>query len=153
MKKLIFRVYTNISTAKAVSIHSCFSTCGQISFSFPRDTTWAWFSSAKKLCSRICYTLSFFKWHFFSSFFIIFFNLHNHFLKLVSDIFYQILFFHQMKALQKLWKIFFISSKKLFSYLRYSHFCIFFPFFPHFPDSKGQMEVDLWCHELACINL
>ena len=51
-------------------------------------------------------------------------------LKLVSAIFYQIFIFHQMIALQKLWKMFLISTKKLFSFLRYSHFCIFiFPCF------------------------
>ena len=51
-------------------------------------------------------------------------------LKLVSAIFYQILIFHHMIVLQKLWKMFFISSKKLFSFLRYSNFCIFvFPSF------------------------
>ena len=51
-------------------------------------------------------------------------------LKLVSAIFYQNLIFHQMIALPKLWKMFFILSKKLFSFLRYSNFCIFvFPFF------------------------
>ena len=33
--------------------------------------------------------------------------------------------FHQTIALQKLWKMFFISSKKLFSFSRYSNFCIF----------------------------
>ena len=51
---------------------------------------------------------------------------------LVSTIFYQIFIFHQMIALQKLWKMFFISSKKLFSFLRYLNFCVFvFPsFFP-----------------------
>ena len=39
-------------------------------------------------------------------------------------------FFYQVIALQKLWKIFFISSKKLFLFLRYSIFCIFvFPSF------------------------
>ena len=37
-------------------------------------------------------------------------------LKLASAIFYQ------MKALQKLWKMFFISSEKLFSFSRYSNF-------------------------------
>ena len=36
-----------------------------------------------------------------------------------------------MIALQKLWKMFFISSKKLFSFSRYSNFCNFFPYFPH----------------------
>ena len=52
-------------------------------------------------------------------------------LKLVSAIFYQIFIFHQMIVLQKLWKMFFISSKKLFSFSTYSHFCIFVfsPFF------------------------
>ena len=45
-------------------------------------------------------------------------------------------------VLQNLWKMFFISSKKLFSFSRYSDFCIFSSSFPHFPDSKGQMEVE-----------
>ena len=45
-------------------------------------------------------------------------------LKLVSAVFYQIFIFHQMIALQKLWKMSFISSKKLFSLSRYSNFCI-----------------------------
>ena len=55
-----------------------------------------------------------------------------HYLKLVSTIFCQIFIFHQIIALQKLLKMFFISSKKLFSFSRYSNFCIFvFPsFFP-----------------------
>ena len=51
VKKLIqvlfLRVYTNISAVKAVSIHSCFSTCGRISFFFPGDIIWVWFSSFK----------------------------------------------------------------------------------------------------------
>ena len=47
-----------------------------------------------------------------------------------------------MIALQKLQKMFFISSKKLFSLSRYSIFCNFASFFPHFPDSKEQMEVE-----------
>ena len=46
-------------------------------------------------------------------------------LKLVSAIFMKFLFFHQMIAFQNLWKMFFISSKKLFSFSRYSIFCIF----------------------------
>ena len=45
-------------------------------------------------------------------------------LKLVSTIFYQVFIFHQMIALSKLWKMFFISSKKLFLFSRYSDFCI-----------------------------
>ena len=40
-----------------------------------------------------------------------------------------------MKAPQKLWKKFFVSSKKLF-------FCNFSSYFPLFLDSKGQIEVD-----------
>ena len=52
------------------------------------------------------------------------------------------LFFHQMIALQELWKMFFISSKKLFPFSRYWNFCNFSPSFPHFPDSKEQMEVE-----------
>ena len=36
----------------------------------------------------------------------------------------------------------FISSKKLFSFSRYSNFCNFLSSFPLFPDSKGQMEVE-----------
>ena len=63
-------------------------------------------------------------------------------LKLVSAVFIKFLFFQQMIALQKLWKVFFISSKKLLLFLRYSNFYNFFPSFPHFPDSKGQMEVE-----------
>ena len=53
-------------------------------------------------------------------------------LKLVSANFYQIFIFHQTIAPQKLWKMFFISSKKLFSFSKFSNFCIFvFPsFFP-----------------------
>ena len=55
---------------------------------------------------------------------------HSPSLKFVSAIFYQIFIFHQMIALQKLWKIVFISSKKLFSFERYLNFCIFvFPSF------------------------
>ena len=46
------------------------------------------------------------------------------FLKLVSAIFIKFLFFHQMITIQKLWKMLFISSKKLFSFSRYSNFCI-----------------------------
>ena len=51
-------------------------------------------------------------------------------LKLVSAIFYQIFISHQMIALQKLRRMLFISSKKLFSFSRYSSFCI--SIFPSF---------------------
>ena len=60
----------------------------------------------------------------------------------VCAIFNQMFIFHQMIALQKLWKVFFISSKKLFLFLRYSIFCIFvFP--PFFSLSAIALEVDL----------
>ena len=63
-------------------------------------------------------------------------------LKLVFAIFINFLFFHEMIGLYKLWKMFFISSRKLFSFLRYSNFRSFFPSFPHFPDSKEQIEME-----------
>ena len=51
-------------------------------------------------------------------------------LKLVSTTFYQIFIFHQIIAFRKLWKMFFILSKKLFSFSRYSNLSIFvFPSF------------------------
>ena len=42
------------------------------------------------------------------------------------------LFFHQMIAHQKLWKVLFISSKRLFLFLRYTIFFNFFPFLINF---------------------
>ena len=45
-------------------------------------------------------------------------------LKLVSAIFIKFLFYHQPIALQKVWKMLFIWSKKRFSISRYSIFCI-----------------------------
>ena len=51
-------------------------------------------------------------------------------LKPVSAIFIKFLFFHQMIALQKLCKMLFISSKKLFSFSRSSNFSI--PVLPPF---------------------
>ena len=48
----------------------------------------------------------------------------------MSTIFYQIFIFHHMIARQKLWKMFFVSTKKLFPFLRYWSICIsVFPFF------------------------
>ena len=52
------------------------------------------------------------------------------------------LFFHQIIFLWKLWKMLFISPKKLFLFSRYSKFCNFFPSYPHFPDSKEWMKVE-----------
>ena len=58
-------------------------------------------------------------------------NYHNY-LKLVSAIFKQIFIYHQVMALQKLWKMVFISSKKLFLFSRYLFFrvSIFPSFYP-----------------------
>ena len=49
---------------------------------------------------------------------------HRTYLKLVSATFHNFFIFNQMTALQKLWKMFFISSKKFFLFLKYSNFCI-----------------------------
>ena len=48
--------------------------------------------------------------------------------------------FYQKKAFQKLRKMVYISSKKLFSFVRYWKFRRFFHSFPQFPDSKGQTK-------------
>ena len=61
-------------------------------------------------------------------------------LKLVSAIFYEIFISHQTIVLQKLRKMLFISSKKLFSFSRYSHFCI--SVFPSVCLSAIALEVD-----------
>ena len=63
-------------------------------------------------------------------------------LKLVSTIFYQIFIFSPNDSPLKTVKNVFISSKKVFSFSRYSKFCDFLPSFPHFPDSKRQIEVE-----------
>ena len=73
-----------------------------------------------------------------------------YYLKLVPAIF---LFFHQMTVLQKLWKILFISSKKLFSFWTYSNICTFSLLFHTFQIQKDKwIWNNLWCHELACRN-
>ena len=77
------------------------------------------------------------------------------FLKLVSAIFYWIFFSHQMIALQKLWKMFIISSKKLFSFSRYSDFCI--SIFPSFstcqPFFRGWSKINLKVFDIInCLN-
>ena len=80
----------------------------------------------------------------------------NTYLKLVSTIFYQIFNFHQIIALKKLWKMLFISSKKLWPFSSYSHFytwpCFFrFSWFKVTHDSGIIM---LWngLHKLAKCN-
>ena len=63
-------------------------------------------------------------------------------LKLLFTIFYQIFIFSPNDSPSKTMKnVFFISSKKLFSFSRYSNFCNS-PLSTHFSDSKGQMEVE-----------
>ena len=76
-------------------------------------------------------------------------------LKLVCAIFYQIFFFHQMIALQKLWKMFFISSKKLFLFSKYSSSCISaFPlFFPVSHCFRGCSKKNLKVYDIInCLN-
>ena len=58
----------------------------------------------------------------------------------VHYFFYQIFIFNKIIALQKLWKMFFISSKKLFSFSRYSNFYI--SIFPSFSLSVIALGVD-----------
>ena len=77
------------------------------------------------------------------------------YLKLVSAIFHQIFIFHKMIALQKLWKIFFISSEKFFSFSRYPNFCIFgFPSFFHVSHySRGWSKKNLQVNDVInCLN-
>ena len=71
-------------------------------------------------------------------------------LKLVSAFFDQVFIFHQMIALQKLWKMFFLSSKKLFSFSGYSNFCIFvFPsFFSVSHCLRGWSKKNLKIHDI-----
>ena len=76
-------------------------------------------------------------------------------LKLVSAIFYENFIFHEMIALQKLWKMFFILSEKLYSFSRYSNFCIFiFPsFFPVSHCFRGWFKKNLKvCDIISCLN-
>ena len=66
-------------------------------------------------------------------------------IQLVSATFYQIFIFSQNDSPLKLWKMFFISSKKFFSFSRYSNFCIFFPSFHNF-----QIQKDKWKWNNLC---
>ena len=76
-------------------------------------------------------------------------------LKPVSAIFIKCLFFHQMIALQKLWKMLFISSKKLFLFSRYSNFCIsVLPSFLHVGHCfRGWSKINRKVHDVInCLN-
>ena len=77
------------------------------------------------------------------------FKIINSLLKLVSAI------FHQMIALQKLWKMFFIRSKKLFSFSSYSYFCIsIFPLFlPVSHCFRAWSKIDLKVYDVInCLS-
>ena len=79
----------------------------------------------------------------------------NHILKLLSAIFIRFLFSHQMIALQKLWKMPFILSKKLFLFSRYSAFVFLsFPLFlPICHCFRGWSKIYLKVHDVInCQN-
>ena len=64
-------------------------------------------------------------------------------------------FFYQMIALEKLWKMFFISSKKLILFSRYSNFCVFvFPcFFPVSHCFRSWLKKNLKVYDVInCLN-
>ena len=85
----------------------------------------------------------------------LFYNLAHHPLKIVSTVFYQIFIFHQMIALQELWIMFSISSKKLFLFFRYLNFCIFlFPsFFPVSHCFRGWSKKNLKIYDVInCLS-
>ena len=77
----------------------------------------------------------------------------NKFKALCLLFFITFLFLHQKIALQKLWTMFFISSKNSFC----SHDIWFFVIFS-LPFQTFQIQMDkwkwndLWCHELPCMN-
>ena len=76
-------------------------------------------------------------------------------LKLVSAIFYQIFISHQMVALQNLWKMLFISSKKLFFVLKIFKFLYFgLPLFlPVSHCFRGWSKINLEVYDvIKCLN-
>ena len=66
----------------------------------------------------------------------------------------QIFIFHQMIALQKLWKMLFNLSRKLFSFSRYSVFCIsVLPSFFACGHCFGWSKKNLKVHDvISCLN-
>ena len=81
-------------------------------------------------------------------------HVNNKNLELVFAIFIKFLFFHQMIALQKLGKMLFISSKKLFLFLRHSFFCIsVLPSFSVTHCFGGWSKINLKVHDIiSCLN-
>ena len=74
---------------------------------------------------------------------------------LVSATFIKFLFFPRIIALQKLWKMVFISSKELFSFSRYSFFCIsVLSFFSTcWPLLRGWSKVNFKVHDVInCLS-
>ena len=68
--------------------------------------------------------------------------------------FIKFLFFHQMIGLQKLWKMFFISSKSSFRSQDIQIFVTFSLLFHTFQIQKGKWKWNnSWCHNLASISL
>ena len=65
-------------------------------------------------------------------------------LKFVSAILYQIFISHQMITLQKLWKMFFISSKKLFPFSRYSRYSPLFLLDSHCFRSWSKINLKIY---------
>ena len=76
----------------------------------------------------------------------------NKFKALCLLFFITFLFFHQMIALQKLWKMFFISSKNsMFWNLTFWDFSLSFQTF-QIQKERWNWN-NLWCHDSACRNL
>ena len=74
------------------------------------------------------------------------------FLKLVCYFLSNFYLFTKWQHFKNYEKCFFISSKKLFLFLRYSIFCNFSSFFPYFPDSKHQMGVEYFMMSWAGLH-
>ena len=94
------------------------------------------------------------KWKLLLIYSIIWKYMQNKFLKcsvFFKANFYQIFVFPPNDSPSKTIKSVFYFIKKALFVFKYSKFCNFFPSFPHFPDTNGQNN--LWCNELACINL
>ena len=80
---------------------------------------------------------------------------HYKLLKLVSAIFIKFLFFDQMIALQKLWKMLFTSSKKLFCSqdIRFLYFCPSLFFLPISHCFGGWLKINVKVHDVInCLN-
>ena len=103
--------------------------------------------SVKKICFCFFYKCQYFVWYFWSYSYCSQQIIKNY-------EFMNFSFFHQTIALQKLWKMFFISSKTPFVLQIFKLFVIFsLPFHTFQIQNDKWKWNNLWCHELACINL